>query len=113
MSETLSGLQEKLLGMKDERHLVRLAEIESDSQQRILEIELKKNILKPLNHLFIGLNIIVFIGVSIIIYVEIPLILENNSYERLVTPAVIMSIVGGTTVQLGTIVYTFVKGLTS
>ena len=78
----------------------------SDAQIRVEEQEQRKEMAKAFQSLFVGLNIIVLIIVIILLFVDQYNITRTMPIDRLVTTEVLMSLIGATTVQLGTIMLT-------
>ena len=97
--------EEKNLGLHD---IISLAK--EESKLRIIESEqqLRELLIKRMIWLFSIANLFVFVALSICYYFDIRMMYEDKmvAEERLISGQVIMTIVGATTVQLGTLIIT-------
>lgn len=93
--------------------VISLRKNEQDFNLDQAKLDLQGRLAKPFAWAFIFINIAVIFGIGYIWIEEWATIKSGTKIERLITPEVIMSIVGATTIQLGTIMLTLTRGLFS
>ena len=90
---------------------VSLIAVERNFELRQAHLELQGSLAKPFAWAFIVINALVIFGIAWIWSEEWWLIRAGADIDRLITPEVIMSIIGGTTIQLGAIMLTLTRKL--
>lgn len=91
--------------------VIALTEVEKRYELKQAELDLKRKLALPIIWVFLGINAVTIAILIMVGLVEWQAIAGGREIERLVTPEVVMTIIGATTVQLGAIMYAVATGV--
>ncbi len=90
---------------------IRLAELEAIFAEKRAERQFKRELALPFAKVFLGINAVIIVLLVALGVAEWNAVAEGREIERLVTSEVIMTVIGATTVQLGSIMFAIAKGI--
>lgn len=109
---SLDAVEQQITGLSVEQRIA----LDQQGVRRAIAIgdqEIRRQFAFYVIALFIGANIFVLVGLGIAYWQDCTLLRENfvKPNERIIDSKVVMTLLGATTVQLGTVIYTITRAI--